>query len=68
MVPAAGDNTAFPQLSIVGWFSLLPSLGYAAGCVVPDVCRFALAAVRAPLVVMRGDAQSDNRLATIPGG
>jgi hypothetical protein len=68
MVPAAGENTALSLLSIVGWFSLLPSLGYVAGSVVPDVCRFALAAVRAPLEVMRGEAQSDSRLATILGG
>ncbi len=68
MVPAAGDNTALPPLSIVGWFSPLPSLGYAASSVVPVACHLALEAVRAPLVVMCGDPQSDSRLATIPGG
>src|SRR5258707_1191543 len=35
MAPAAGDNTALPALSIVGWFFPLPWLGYAASSVPP---------------------------------
>src|SRR6266849_4037813 len=68
MAPAAEDHTALPALSIVGWFSPLPSLVYAASNAVPPACHLALAAARAPLVAMHGDAQSDNRLATIPSG
>jgi hypothetical protein len=51
--------------SIVGWFCRLPVLPYAGGRVVPPVCHLALVAARAPLVVIREDAQSDTRLATI---
>ncbi len=68
MVAAAGDNRVLPPLSIVGSFSPLPSLEYAGDSVVPEVCHLALGAVRAPLVAMRGDAQNDSRLATIPSG
>jgi hypothetical protein len=53
--------------SIVGWFCRLPSLAYAAGSVAPPVCYLALVAARAPLGVIREEAQSDNRLATIAG-
>ena len=68
MAPAAGDNTALPALSIVGWFFPLPWLGYAASSVAPLACHLALAAVGAPLVALREDAQNDSRLATIAGG
>jgi hypothetical protein len=65
MVPAAGDNRALPPLYIVGWFFLLPSLAYAGGSVVPEVCHLALAAARALFVVMREDAQNDSKHAAI---
>ena len=68
MVPAAGDNRVLPPLSIVESFSPLPSLEYAGDSVVPEVCHLALGAVRMPLVAMRGDAQSDSRLATTRDG
>jgi hypothetical protein len=68
MVPAAGENRGLPALSIVGSFFLLPSLESVAGSVAPPDCHRALGAVRAPLVAMRVDAQSDNRLATTPDG
>src|SRR5260370_17290626 len=53
---------------MVGWFSPLPSLGYAGGLVEPEVCYLALVAVRAPPGAMRVDAQNGSLLATIPSG
>jgi hypothetical protein len=68
MISAAGDSKGLPLQSIVGWFSPLPELPYAGDSVVPDACHLALGALRMPLVVMRGDARSDSRLATTPDG
>src|SRR5258708_9335505 len=68
VAPVARDNRALPALSIFGWFFLLPWLGYAVGSVARSACHLALADARAPLVAMYGDAQSDNKLATIPSG
>jgi hypothetical protein len=64
----AGDSTALPLLSTVGWFSLLPWLGYAAGSVALPACSLALAAARTQPVAIRGDAQNDSKLATTRGG
>jgi hypothetical protein len=66
--PAAKDSRAHPALSIVGWFSPLPWLGYVAGSVAAPTSHLALVAARAPLVTIHGDAQNDSKLATIPGG
>src|SRR5260370_42006971 len=66
LVPAAEDNRAHPALSIVGWFSPQPWLGYASGSVAPTACHLALVAARAPLGATHGGAQNDNKLATIP--
>jgi hypothetical protein len=66
VAPVARDNRAPPELSIVGWFFPLPELPYAVDSVARSACHLALADARAPLVVLHGDAQSDNRLATIP--
>jgi hypothetical protein len=63
---AAEENRAHPALSIVGWFSPQPALPYAAGSIAPTACHLALVAARAPLVAKHGDAQNDNKLATIP--
>ncbi len=68
MAPAAKDNRALLVLSTVGWFFPLPSLGYTAGIVAPEVCHLVLAAARALPAAMHGDAQNDSKLATIPGG
>src|SRR5260370_36304837 len=68
MAPAAKDNRALPARSIDGWFSPLPWLGYAGGLVVPSACHLVLVVVRAPAVAMRGDAQNESKLATIPDG
>jgi hypothetical protein len=54
--------------SIVGWFCRLPSLESAADSVAPPACHFALVAARAPLGVIREDAQNDNRPATTRDG
>ncbi len=64
----AGDNTALPLLSTVGWFSLLPELQYAGGLVALPACSLALAAARTQPVAIRGDAQNDSKLATTRGG
>ena len=68
MVPAAGGNRELLPLSIVGWFSPLPWLGYASGSVVPDVCPLVLVAARGLSAAMHGDAQNGSRPATVPGG
>jgi hypothetical protein len=68
MAPAAEESTAPPALSSAGWFFQLPELEYGAGSVVPDVGHLVLVAQRALCVVMREDAQSESRLATIAGG
>src|SRR5258706_15270352 len=68
MVLEAGDGKALPALSSAGWFFPLPELRFVAGSVVPEVCHPALAAARAPPVVMREGARNENRLATIPSG
>ena len=67
MGPAAEDNRGLLPLSIAGWFSPLPWLGYAGGLVVPEDCHLALAAARASPVALCGDVQNDSRRATIPG-
>ncbi|SRR5260370_38127511 len=67
MALAARDKTALPALSTVGWFFPLPLLGDDAGNVALPVCPLALAAARAQPGAIRGDAQNDTRLATIPG-
>ena len=57
--------------SIVGWFSPLPELPYAAGSVVLPTCPLAHAAARALSGVRRGGARNDRTLATTrdePGG
>src|SRR5690348_13887195 len=64
---AARGTRAPPWLSIVGSFSPLPELSYAAGTVAPPGCPLVLAAARASPKAWRGDVQSGNRLATIPG-
>ena len=61
MALAGGDGKGLLALSIVGWFSRLPWLEYAAGSVVPPVCPLALVAAGAPLGVSGEDAQSDSR-------
>ncbi len=62
-------GTRAPRLSsIVDGFSPLPSLEYAAGSAVPDVCLLVLAAAQAPLATRHGDEQNDTRRATTPGG
>ncbi len=43
MALAAKDNTGLPALTIVGWFSLLPSPEYAVDSVAPAVCHLAAA-------------------------
>ncbi len=68
MAPAAKDNRALLVLSTVGWFFPLPSLGYVAGIVAPEVCHLVLAAARALPAAMHGDVQNDSTLATILGG
>ncbi len=68
MAPAAEESTAPPALSSAGWFFQLPELEYGAGSVVPDVGHLVLVAERALSVVMREDAQSESRLATIVAG
>jgi hypothetical protein len=68
MALEAGNGIAHPALSSAGWFFPLPELRFVAGSVVPGVCHSALAAARAPPVVMREDARNDTRLATIPSG
>ena len=67
MALEAGDGRALPALSSAGWFFPLPSLESGADSVAQPVCHLALVAARAPPVVMREDAQSDTRLATIVG-
>jgi len=57
-----------PASSIVGWFCRLPELPSAADSVAPPACHFALVAARAPLGVIREDAQNDTRPATTPDG
>jgi hypothetical protein len=66
MAPVARDMIALLALSTVGWFFPLPSLGFAAGNVVPSACHLVLVAAQAPLVALHEDAQNDSRLATIP--
>src|SRR6266704_7025899 len=66
--PAVGDGKGLLALSIVGSFSRLPWLEYAAGSVVRPACHLALVAVRAPLAALHGDAQNDSRRATTRGG
>ncbi|SRR6266567_2995892 len=68
MTPAVGDGTGLRAPSIVGRFSPLPWLGYAADSVVPEDCHLALVAARAPLGAIREGAQSDNRRATTRDG
>src|SRR5713101_9354888 len=68
MAPAAGDGTGLPALSIVGSFFRLPWLEYAGGLVVLPACSLALAAARAPLVALHGDAQNDSKLTTTRDG
>src|SRR5258708_352554 len=68
MTLEAGDSPALPALSSAGWLFQLPELRFVGGSVVPEVCHPALAAARAPPVVMREDARNDNRLAAIPNG
>jgi DNA-binding CsgD family transcriptional regulator len=46
MARVAGENTALPALSIVGWFSRLPELRYAADNVVPPARHLALVVAR----------------------
>jgi len=46
------------MLSIVGWFSRLPSPEFAADSVAPPACPLACAAERALFVGMREDAQN----------
>jgi hypothetical protein len=67
VAPAAEDDKGLPALSIVGSFFPLPSLECVDGSVAPRVCPLVLAAARAPLGVIREDAQSDSSLATTPG-
>ncbi len=67
VAPAAKDSTRLRVLTTVGGFCQLPSLECVAGSVAPRVCPLVLAAARAPLGVIREDAQSDSSLATIPG-
>src|SRR6266567_9578629 len=50
--------------SIVGSFSPLPWLEYAAGSVLPPTCHLALVASRALPVTMYGAVQNDSRRAT----
>ena len=57
MALAGGDGKGLLALSIVGWFSRLPWLEYAAGSVVPPVCHLALVAARALFGVIGEDAQ-----------
>ncbi len=52
--------------SIVGWFSPLPSLGYAADSVEPPACPLVLAAARALPSAIGEDAQNDSSLVTTP--
>ncbi len=66
---AAARGTRAPRApSIVGWFFPPPWQEYGAGSVAPPVCPLARVAARAPLAVLGEDVQSDNMLATIPGG
>src|SRR5205814_8551549 len=67
MGPAARENRGPLPLSIVGWFSPLPWRESVAGSVAPDGCHLVLAAARASPAASGEDAQSGNRLATIPG-
>ena len=66
--PAAMGKRAPRAPSIVGWFSLLPSLGYAVGSVAPDVCPLVLEAARALPAAIREDAQNGSTRATTPDG
>jgi hypothetical protein len=65
---AARGMRAPRLLSIFGWFFPLPSQEYGADSVALPACPLVLAAARAPPAARYGDAQSDNRLATIPSG
>jgi len=65
--PAAMGMKAPRAPSIVDSFFPLPELWYAGGLVALVACHIVLVATRGPLGAMHGDAQSDSRLATIPG-
>ena len=56
--PLARSTRAPRAPPIVGWFSRLPSLAYAAGSVALAICHRALVAARAPLAVLGEEATS----------
>src|SRR5438034_1944895 len=66
--PLARGTRAPRAPSIVDGFRRLPWLVSAADSVASEVCPLVLVAVPAPLVVIGGDAQNDNKRATTPGG
>src|SRR5947209_16000686 len=66
--PLARGKCAPRASSIVDGFCPQPWLGSVADSAVPLVCTLALVAARAPLEVIRGDAQNGSTLATIPDG
>src|SRR5258708_40128399 len=66
---AAAMATRAPRTpTIVGWFFLLPSPEFVVDSVALPACHLALAAARAPLAALCGEARYDNRLATTRGG
>src|SRR5258708_31211489 len=66
---AAAMATRAPRTpTIVGWFFLLPSPEFVVDSVALPACQLALAAERAQLAAICGDARNDNRLATSRGG